>query len=51
MHLSPMNAALAAIVAMMLLIRIACEERLLVDAYPDYAEYSRKTTRLIPFVV
>ena len=50
-HWSGANAILAAIVAVMLLVRIACEERLLGDAYPDYAEYSRKTTRLIPFVV
>jgi protein-S-isoprenylcysteine O-methyltransferase Ste14 len=45
------NAALAALVAVMLLIRIACEEQLLRAAYPDYAEYSRKTARLVPFVL
>lgn len=50
-HWSPMNAALATIVAVMLLVRIACEEQLLRGAYPEYAEYSRKTARLIPFVV
>jgi protein-S-isoprenylcysteine O-methyltransferase Ste14 len=50
-HLSPMNAALAAVVAVMLLVRIACEEQLLRGAYPDYAEYSRKTARLVPFVL
>jgi protein-S-isoprenylcysteine O-methyltransferase Ste14 len=50
-HWSPMNATLAAIVAAMLIVRIACEEPLLRAAYPEYAEYSRKTARLVPFVV
>ena len=50
-HWSPTNAALAAVVAVTLLIRIACEEQLLRAAYPDYAEYSRKTARLVPFVL
>ena len=50
-HWSTTNAAWAAVAAAMLLVRIACEERLLRQAYPDYAEYSRKTARLIPFVV
>ena len=50
-HWSPMNALLAAVVAVTLLIRIACEEQLLSGAYPEYAENSRKTARLIPFVV
>ena len=50
-HWSPMNAALAAAVAVLLLVRIACEEQLLRAAYPDYAEYSRKTARLVPFVL
>jgi len=46
-----MNAALAVIVAGMLLVRIACEEQLLRGAYPEYAEYSKKTARLLPFVL
>jgi protein-S-isoprenylcysteine O-methyltransferase Ste14 len=50
-HWSPMNGALAAAVAVLLLVRIACEEQLLRAAYPDYAEYSRKTARLVPFVL
>jgi len=50
-HWSPMNAALAAVVAVMLLVRIACEEQLLRGAYPEYAKYSRKTARLVPFVL
>jgi len=31
-------------------VRIACEERLIVEAYPDYAAYGRATKRLIPGV-
>jgi len=48
---SPTNAPLAAIVAVMLLVRIACEEQLLRGAYPEYAEYSKKTALLLPFVL
>jgi protein-S-isoprenylcysteine O-methyltransferase Ste14 len=50
-HWSPMNATLAAVVAVMLIVKIACEEPLLRMVYPEYAEYSRKTARLVPFVV
>jgi protein-S-isoprenylcysteine O-methyltransferase Ste14 len=50
-HWSPMNGVLAAVVAVMLLLRIACEEQLLRGAYPEYADYATKTARLIPFVV
>jgi len=50
-HWSPMNGALAAVVAAMLLVRIACEEALLRVAYPEYSEYARKTARLVPFVI
>lgn len=50
-HWSPVNATLAAVVAAMLIVKIACEEPLLRAAYPEYGEYSRKTARLVPFVV
>jgi protein-S-isoprenylcysteine O-methyltransferase Ste14 len=50
-HWSPVNAALGGVIAITLLIRIACEERLLRAAYPEYANYARKTARLIPFVI
>lgn len=50
-HWSAINAVLAAVVAAMLIVRIACEEPLLRAAYPEYAEYSRKTARLVPFVI
>jgi protein-S-isoprenylcysteine O-methyltransferase Ste14 len=50
-HRSAVNAALAGVVAVTLLIRIGCEEQLLRAAYPEYEDYSRKTARLVPFVI
>jgi len=32
------------------LVRMLCEERLLMAAYPDYAQYTRSTKRMIPFI-
>jgi protein-S-isoprenylcysteine O-methyltransferase Ste14 len=31
--------------------RIAMEERLVVQTYPEYQEYARRTKRIVPFVV
>lgn len=31
--------------------RIGAEEDLVVEAYPEYAEYARRTKRLVPFVL
>jgi protein-S-isoprenylcysteine O-methyltransferase Ste14 len=50
-HWSPINAMLGAVVAAMLIVRIACEEQLLRATYPEYADYARKTARLVPFVI
>jgi protein-S-isoprenylcysteine O-methyltransferase Ste14 len=50
-HWSPMNAMLAGIVALTLLVRLACEEQLLRRTYPEYEDYAHKTARLIPFIV
>ncbi len=44
------TALFAAVVTAGTLARIVCEERLLFEQYPDYAAYSRRTKRLIPFV-
>ena len=32
-------------------VRIGAEEDLVVEAYPEYSEYARRTKRLIPFVL
>ena len=31
--------------------RIGVEEALVVDAYPEYSEYARRTKRIIPFLI
>ncbi len=50
-HASLINAVMGAIVTGVIVIRIATEERFLRTHYPDYAEYSRKTRRIIPFTI
>jgi protein-S-isoprenylcysteine O-methyltransferase Ste14 len=30
--------------------RMLCEERMLIDAYPDYRAYARATKRMVPYV-
>ena len=43
---------LTAIVATAALaVRIGAEEALVVEAYPEYADYARRTKRVIPFVL
>jgi len=32
-------------------VRVATEERLLVERYPEYRDYAARTRRLIPFLV
>lgn len=51
MHWSLVNASLALAIAATLVIKIACEEKLLRVAYPEYDEYAKRTARLIPFVI
>jgi protein-S-isoprenylcysteine O-methyltransferase Ste14 len=38
----------AAIVIVFLLIKVRFEERLLLERYPDYADYQRRTWGLLP---
>jgi protein-S-isoprenylcysteine O-methyltransferase Ste14 len=42
--------AFAALVSTGAIIRMLCEEYLLVRQYPDYRDYARTTKRMIPFV-
>ncbi|HEU4413255.1 MAG TPA: methyltransferase [Candidatus Angelobacter sp.] len=51
MHWSVLNAGLALLATLTIVIRIYCEEQLLREAYPEYEAYARNTARLIPFVV
>ena len=44
------NALLGLVVIAAVSMRVVAEERLMRARYPEYAEYSRRTKRLIPFV-
>jgi len=50
-HLSIVNFVIGLIDTVVIAIRIITEEQFLQTRYPDYAEYLRKTRRIIPFVV
>jgi protein-S-isoprenylcysteine O-methyltransferase Ste14 len=45
------NASLVVLASAMVAVRIAAEERLLLDRYPEYAAYAARTKRVIPYVV
>ena len=50
-HLSVLSVAVGGSVTVVAALRIACEERLLTEQLPGYADYAQRTRRLIPFVV
>jgi protein-S-isoprenylcysteine O-methyltransferase Ste14 len=50
-HLSIITMIIGLIVTSGISIRIVTEEQLLRAQFPDYAEYSRKTKRIIPFII
>lgn len=50
-HLSIINIMIGLIVTGTVATRITTEEQFLQARYPDYVEYSRKTKRIIPFVI
>jgi len=49
-HVSALSAVLVLIAGGGLGLRIAAEERLVLERYPEYAAYAARTKRLIPFV-
>jgi protein-S-isoprenylcysteine O-methyltransferase Ste14 len=49
-HPSALSATLGALLLAGSLTRMLCEERLLREAMPEYAEYAKKTRRMIPGV-
>ncbi|MGE5322352.1 MAG: methyltransferase family protein [Actinomycetota bacterium] len=49
-HWSATNALLGVLITTTLVIKIRCEETLLQTAYPEYAEYARRTARLVPYI-
>ena len=50
-HLSFVTVAVGLLATAMTAVRIAGEEKLLTDTYPEYVQYSQTTKRLIPFVL
>jgi protein-S-isoprenylcysteine O-methyltransferase Ste14 len=50
-HLDPVNVALALLIAAGLFVRMVLEERLLRRRFPEYAEYAKRTKRIVPFVL
>ena len=40
----------AAVTVGAVLIRIACEEKLVVQRYPEYRQYAARTWRMVPFI-
>lgn len=49
-RLSPSAIGFAALLSIGALVRMLCEEYLLVRQYPEYVEYARTTKRMIPYV-
>jgi len=45
------NIVVGAVATVVVALRIPAEERLLRAHYPDYADYARRTKRVIPFVL
>jgi protein-S-isoprenylcysteine O-methyltransferase Ste14 len=50
-HFSILNLVLGICVLAGAGLRIAAEEKLLIERYPEYKEYARQTKRIIPFLV
>jgi len=50
-HLSPVSVAAAAMITAGAVTRMLSEERLLTAKYPAYADYQRRVTRIVPFVL
>jgi protein-S-isoprenylcysteine O-methyltransferase Ste14 len=49
-NLTPLSVLLATVVTAMLALRIALEEPLVRQRYPEYADYARRTKRVVPFL-
>lgn len=50
-HFSMLNAVLAGLVLLALLVRVVCEEFCLRKQFPEYEDYAKRTARFIPFVL
>jgi len=50
-HFTWMNLGCGVVMLLGIVIRIAAEERLVTERYPEYADYAKHTKRLVPFVL
>jgi protein-S-isoprenylcysteine O-methyltransferase Ste14 len=50
-HWNPRNTVLGAVVTAMLFLRMIFEEALVRETYPEYADYARRTRRVIPYLL
>lgn len=50
-HFSPLNLVVGVIATVVVSIRIMLEEQYLRTHYPEYMHHSRKTKRIIPFII
>jgi protein-S-isoprenylcysteine O-methyltransferase Ste14 len=50
-HVSMVGLGLGVVATLAVGIRIAAEERLLIERYPEYADYAARTRRIVPFVI
>jgi protein-S-isoprenylcysteine O-methyltransferase Ste14 len=50
-HMSVANAVIALVATAGLAVRMRAEETLIVGKYPEYADYARRTRRVVPFVL
>ncbi|MGD8632991.1 MAG: methyltransferase [Anaerolineales bacterium] len=50
-HLSAITIVVGMVVTIVVAIRIMTEDQLLLAWFPDYAEYSRTTKRIVPFIL
>lgn len=49
-HRTPLNFAIAGVTLIAVIVRIVDEEKALVANIPGYADYARRTKRIVPFV-
>ena len=49
-HWSPVNVLLGALLSAGAVGRMLCEERMIIEVYPEYRDYARATKRMVPYI-
>ncbi|MGB8078630.1 MAG: isoprenylcysteine carboxylmethyltransferase family protein, partial [Gallionella sp.] len=49
-HWSPTNVMLGVLLIGGAIARMLCEERLIIEVYPEYRDYARATKRMVPYI-